>query len=113
MGLRRDDLSRSVIVHVCKDRTLSYRQRGEPVFNGAALPAFSVDTEEEAEALLALVGSLCDAVHPLLPPGRPWLKLWNGVAGDKPTLDLPDLDEATDYLRSAYGRMRERQAVRA
>jgi hypothetical protein len=95
-------LARPIIVHVCKDRTLSYRRRDQPVFNGRALPVFSVETEEEAEDLLILVGTRVHADHPQLPAGRPWLKLFNGLAPDKAALDLEDLDAATSILAAAY-----------
>lgn len=104
---------RPIMVHLCKDRTLSYRQKHEPTFNGAALPVMSVNTEEEAQDLLVLVGTAVHAVHPLLPDGRPWYKLFNGVAGHSPTLQIGDLDEGAAYLEKAYEAMLARRAEAA
>lgn len=41
MTVQRAAFSRPVMLHVCKDGTVSYRMPGEPVFNGVALPVFS------------------------------------------------------------------------
>ena len=95
-------LNRPIMVHLCKDRTLSYRKRSEPVFNGAALPVFSVESEEEAQDLIVLIGTAVHGEHPLLPPGRPWYKLFNGIADNKPSLELADLEEAEAYIAEAY-----------
>lgn len=51
-------LNRQVLIHCCKDKTLSYRTRDEPIFNGVAIPVFSVDSKAEADSLLLLVGRL-------------------------------------------------------
>jgi hypothetical protein len=104
-------LARPIMVHVCKDRTLSYRQRGQPSFNGRALPVFSVETEEEAEDLLILVGTRVHADHPQLPAGRPWLKLFNGLAPGKPSLDVQDLGQAGAILEGAYSLILARRAA--
>ena len=102
-----DHLSRAVMIHCCKDRTLSYRTRDEKVFNGRALPVFSVDTKEEAESLLTLVGCVQYERHPLM-PDRPWRKV--NLAKNPRLLDLPDLDEVTAILQHAHGLMKRRRA---
>lgn len=102
MAMTNDDLSRPIKIHVCKDRTLSYRAKGEPVFNGRALPVFSVDTKEEAEQLFLLTGRLQYTEHPQM-PGKLWRKVTlPGALDFKPYLDLSDLDTVTDHLRDRY-----------
>lgn len=98
-------LGKPVKIHCCKDRTLSYRTRREPVLNGVALPVFSVNTKEEAEELLLLVGRRQYEDHPNM-PDRPWMKITlDGELDFKPLLDLDDLPAVTDKLRRAYERM--------
>lgn len=100
-----DHLSREVLIHCCKDRTLTYRTRREPIFNGVALPVFSVDSKEEAETLLLLVGRRQYVEHPKL-PGRPWLKITlDGALDLKLHLDLDDLPAVTAKLQSRYDMM--------
>ena len=62
-----DNLKRSILIHICKDGTLTYRTREQPVFNGAALPVFSVNTEKEAKTVILLASSRQKTSHPLLP----------------------------------------------
>lgn len=99
-----------VNIHLCKDRTLSFRRRGtkEPVFNGVAVPVLSVRSETEAEELLLLVGTRQYERHPH-PKYRHmfWMKLFNGVAEGKTYLDPEDVPEAEDYLHKAYQRLLE------
>lgn len=111
MPMIADDLSRDVLIHICKDRTLFYRRRGAKVFNGVALPIFSVNDEHEANALLVLVGTNCNTRHPQLPGDRTWFKLFNGVGGHSPVLELEHTDEASDYLREAYAKLKQRTAA--
>lgn len=103
----RNDLSRPIVIHVCKDRTISYRCRGEAVFNGRALPVFSVETEEQARAIQTRFGRRQYREHPLM-PGKPWFvlsTLGNGVdpalRGDG-TLELEDLGAVTALFREFY-----------
>lgn len=98
------ELDRPVIIHVCKDRTLSFRTKDEPVFNGVALPVFSVDTRAEAEMLVTAVGSLQYEEHPQL-PGKPWRKI---SVEFKQHLELDDLPYVAAKLRDVYTRMKER-----
>lgn len=105
---------RPVTIHLCKDRTLSYRWRGsnEPVFNGVAVPVLSVRSEEEAEQLLLLVGTRQYEPHPHPKFKHPyWMKLFNGVAGWKRHLDPEDVPEAETYLWNAYQRLLEANHV--
>jgi hypothetical protein len=89
-----EHLSRPIKIHVCKDRTLSYRALDEPVFNGVALPVYSVATKEQAEALLTAVGCRQYEEHPQM-PGRPWLKINLDL---KRWLELDDLPLVTAKL---------------
>ncbi len=40
------------------DGTITFRAKGEPTFNGSALPFYSVDTERDAELLQATLCKL-------------------------------------------------------
>lgn len=92
----RADFRRPVMIHICKeDGTISYRRKGKPVFNGVALPVFSVDTEEQAEAIQIRFGRLQYVEHPAM-PGRPWYR-WTDFDGK-----LESLDRVTETLRHFY-----------
>lgn len=102
------DESHPINIHLCKDRTLSYRNRveREPVFNGVAVPVLSVRTVEEAESLIFLVGKKQYENHPHPRWKLPyWRKLFNGVAGHKAYLDPEDVPEAEEYLHRMYQSM--------
>lgn len=90
-----DDFSRPVYIHICRDGTISYRRRGEKVFNGVALPVFTVDNVEQAEAAQTRFGRLQYIAHPLL-PGKPWYR-WTDFSGD-----VDDLDKVSDAIRAYY-----------
>jgi hypothetical protein len=68
------DLTRKIRIDVCKDGTVTYVPRGEPPFNGAALPVHSVDTVEEAQQIQVTLCRCQYVEHPLM-PGKPWYKL--------------------------------------
>ena len=110
-----NDLSRPVKIHICKDRTLSYRRVGEPIFNGVALPVFSVETEEEANDLFLLIGTRQYGDHPA-PAFKHnettgWMKLFNDTAGNRQHLNLDDLDEITAYIQTRYPLVQSKQAA--
>jgi len=67
---------RRYMIHVCADGTVTYRDTvtKEKVFNGRALPVFSVDTIEEAKAIQIRFCRLQYGSHPLM-PGRSWYVL--------------------------------------
>jgi len=98
-----DDLSRAVMIHVCKDKTLTYRTRGQPSFNGLALPVFSVDTNEEAQALQLLCCARQYGLHPLM-PSETWYRLSALEFG--PLLEIGDIDRVADLLRERYALIR-------
>src|SRR3954462_15170001 len=91
-------LDKPVLIHCCKDRTLTYRTRDEPIFNDVALPVYSVDSKEEAERLINTVGVLQYEEHPLL-PGRPWRKI---DIDFKRHLEIEDLSAVTEKLDRVY-----------
>lgn len=91
----QDDLSRDVLIHICRDGTLTSRTRDEPVFNGAALPVFSVNSKKEAKSLIVLVGVAQHSKHPLL-PNDTWYT-YPGFGGE-----LEDIDSVTVKLRERY-----------
>ena len=93
--LRREDLSRPIKMHCCKDGTITYRKPGEPVFNGKALPVFSTDTKEQAEMIRVRFCSMAHGEHPLL-PGQVWYALPN-FSGE-----LEELGRVTDMFRSFW-----------
>lgn len=89
------DLERPVMLHVCKDGTITFRRRGQPVFNGRALAFFSVETEEEAQTLQVLMCSAQYGEHPDL-PGETWYRRWQ-FSGE-----LDGLPEICDDFAKAY-----------
>lgn len=95
MSLQRDDLSRPVLIHLCKDGTISYRHGHQRVFNGRALPVFSVQTEQEARALQTRFGRVQYGEHPLI-PGETWY-VWTDFSGE-----LEDLGAVSDACRAWY-----------
>lgn len=98
---------RRFMIHVCKDGTVTYRDKsiGEKVFNGRALPVFSVDTADEAERIRVRFCKLQYGHHPLM-PGKPWYKL-NEFSGE-----LEDLDRVRNMFAEFYKDMKERNAKR-
>ena len=106
-GLRREtssDFARPIMIHVCKDGTVTFRRRDKPVFNGIALPVFSVETIAEAQALQV---HFCRAQwdqHPLL-PGKIWYRLARLGDGTDPAhrpgglLEFEDLTGVTEMFR--------------
>jgi hypothetical protein len=112
MKSRLTHLSRRFMIHVCKDGTVTYRDTSlrEPVFNGVALPVFSCDTAEQAEALQVfgqfLVIRFCRRGYEPLPqqPGRPWYRLstlGEGVPLFR-ALELEDLEKVTLMFAAFY-----------
>tara|TARA_B100000749_G_scaffold280675_1_gene277871 strand:- start:2195 stop:2560 length:366 start_codon:yes stop_codon:yes gene_type:complete len=91
----KDDLSRDVLIHICRDGTLTYRTRDEAVFNGAALPAFSVNSKKEAKSLIVLVGVAQHSKHPLL-PNDTWYT-YPGFGGE-----IEDIASVAAHLRKCY-----------
>lgn len=102
-----DAYGRRFMLHVCKDGTVTYRDKvaREKVFNGRALPVFSVDTVEEAKAVQIRFCKLQYGSHPLM-PGRPWFKLYS-FSGE-----LEDLDRVRDMFAQYYGEHKERETRR-
>jgi hypothetical protein len=94
-------LDHAVLIHVCRDRTLSYRARNEPIFNGVALPVYSVPDKTEAEMLVRTVGSVQYEEHPRM-PGQPWRKINLDSKPFEPYLELTDLEEVTAKLDRVY-----------
>ena len=103
----RDMYARRYMIHVCKDGTVTYRDAvvGEKVFNGRALPVFSVDTIEEAIAIQIRFCRLQYGSHPRM-PGKPWYKL-NEFSGE-----LEDLDRVRTMFAQFHKERREREVAR-
>jgi hypothetical protein len=92
------DLNKAWVIHCCKDRTLTINRKGEPAFNGRALPVYSVGTREEAEDLVVAVCRVQYGEHPQL-PGQLWRKITlDGQLDFKPYLDVEDLDAVSAKL---------------
>lgn len=89
-----EDMRRQYMIHICKDGTISYRNAHlkEKVFNGVALPVFSVDTIEQAQAIQVLFGRKQYGPHPDM-PGRSWYR-WTDFGGT-----LEELDAITERLK--------------
>ena len=66
-------LDKEVLLDVCRDGTITFRKIGEPIFNGKALPFFSVDTVERARELQILLCKAQYEEHPKL-PGQVWYR---------------------------------------
>lgn len=98
----RDRLKRTILIHCCKDRTLTYRNRRQPIFNNVAIPVFSVNNVEEARSLIRMVSNLQYEEHPLN-PGDDWFRIDMGI--HRPLLEPSDLQEVADKLESAYESM--------
>lgn len=99
--------ARPIMLHVCKDGTVTYRDKSkrEPVFNGVALPVFSVDTVDEAARIQVRFCRKMYQSHPLM-PGKPWyiLTTFDG--------DVDDLDRVTAEFASFYASMTGRAVDR-
>ena len=89
------DYGKPIMIDICKDGTISYRQRGERSFNGKALPVFSVNTVEQAKDIQVRFGKVQYKEHPLL-PNQPWYR-WSGFDGNVETLE-----EITRQIRSFF-----------
>ena len=46
-----DYLRKGILIDICKDGTITFRRKEEPPKEPAALPVYSVDTEEQARYL--------------------------------------------------------------
>lgn len=98
---------RRYMIHVCADGTVTYRDTvtKEKVFNGVALPVFSVDTVEEAKVIQTRFCKLQYGSHPLT-PGKPWYKVFP-FSGE-----LEDLDRVRNMFTEFYEEMKFRDAKR-
>lgn len=105
-----DPYGRTIMIHCCKDRTLSYRNRLQPIFNGAALPVFSVNNVDEARSLISMVSNRQYEEHPLW-PGDVWWKIDLGPSFHE--LDPKDLKLVTAKLERAYDLLVARKAETA
>lgn len=92
---------RPIMIHVCKDGTVSYRDKRTKtkVFNGRALPVFSVDTVEQAEQIQIRFCRLQYGSHPEAKPNTgtdKWytLTVFSG--------ELEDLDRVTAEFVAFY-----------
>lgn len=103
----RDAYKRRYMIHVCKDGTVTYRDTvaKEKVFNGRALPVFSVDTVEEAKAIQTRFCKLQYGSHPLM-PGKPWYKVWP-FSGE-----LEDLDRVRAMFAKFHAEQKERETAK-
>jgi len=93
------DFDRPVLLHVCKDGTITYRRVGQPVFNDRALPFFSVNTEEEARNMQVLMCAAQHGPHPDLLTDETWYRHWQ-FSGE-----VEDIDTLSDTFREAYERI--------
>ena len=101
IGRDRDLLQKKILIHVCKDRTLSYRKPLQPIFNGVAIPIYSVDSVDEARALIRMVSKAQWVEHPDI-PGDTWYKIDMGLNVVYLDDDLHQLDEVQKKLHEAY-----------
>lgn len=96
----KQDFGRRIVIHVCKDGTISYRDKTvyEKVFNDRALPVFSVDTVQQAKDLQVMFGRAQYVEHPQI-PGHVWYK-WTDFSGD-----VADLAQVTERCRMWWYKM--------
>lgn len=97
------NFDRPIMIHICKDGTISYRDKRTKtkVFNGRALPVFSVDTVYDAKQLQVRFGRLQYGPHPEAKAHTGtlnWYKL-NDFGGE-----LEDLDGVTEMFAAFYAR---------
>lgn len=98
------------LIHCCKDRTLTYRTKEQPIFNGVAIPVYSVDTQQEAEDLIILTCRKQYKEHPLM-RGKPWFKITlDGALDFKPYLDYEDLDAVKAKLKNSHEILKSRRS---
>ena len=98
--MKQDYYNRKILIHVCKDGTISYRTREQPIFNGRALAVFSVDTVEQAKDIQVLFGRRQYGEHPEI-PGQPWYR-WTDFSGE-----LDDLEEVSRKIQTMYWEKRK------
>jgi hypothetical protein len=102
-------LQAPVLIDVCKDGTISYRlkhgKRGR--LNDAALPFYSVESEEEAAELQVALCKLQYTSHPER-PGEAWYRfinhhtwVWSGMVGD--------IERLTALFDEVYWSIRDRK----
>lgn len=89
-------LDKDILIHVCQDRTITYRTKDEPVFNGVALPVWSVDTKARAEAIITLLCVRNHEEHPLLPGQN-----WYSIPMENQYLQYSDLAKVTQKFKDA------------
>jgi hypothetical protein len=101
--------TRPIMLHVCKDGTVSYRdkRKREKVFNGRALPVFSVNMVEEAEQIQVRFCRLQYGDHPEMAPGTKWYRLTHFTG------ELNDLDRVTADFAGFYAQMLTRDTGRS
>lgn len=87
---------RPIMIHVCKDGTVTFRDKtkNEKVFNGIALPVFSVDTVDEAERMQTHFCRLQYGRHPHRNGPKHWYVLTQ-FSGEIEDLDRVMADFAT------------------
>jgi hypothetical protein len=93
-----DYLSRPILMHICRDGTITYRSLSEKVFNGVALPFFSVDTKDQAKRLQVMLCKSQYERHPKL-PNQPWYA-FPGFRGE-----LDDMDRVAGIFAEAYANL--------
>lgn len=102
--MQREDFARPIMLHCCKDGTITYRQKHEKVFNGVALPVFSVNTVEEAIMLQVRHCRRQYGPHPQM-PGKVWY-VFTDFGGE-----LEDLEKVSNAFRETYELMTRQKAA--
>lgn len=102
--MEASDYSRPIMLHVCKDGTVSIRDKRtrQPVFNGVALPVFSVDTVKEATAMQVRFCRLQYVKHPHPKGPNPWFRLTT-FSGE-----VEDLERVAREFRAFYAVLKKR-----
>lgn len=102
------NFERPIMLHVCKDGTVSYRDKRTKtkVFNGRALPVFSVNTVEEAKLIQVRFCRLQYGPHPQAKPDtgtQDWYVL-TSFSGELDDLDRVAAEFADFYAEVVVGK---------
>lgn len=104
------NFDRPIMIHVCKDGTVSYRDKRTKtkVFNGRALPVFSVDTVEEAKLIQVRFCRLQYGRHPQAKPntGTDNWYILTQFSGE-----LEDLDRIAAEFAAFYATLKKRTTI--
>ena len=98
------ELDRAFIIFVCKDGTVTFKPKGQPPFNGIALPVHSVDTIAEAVQVQVTLCRKQYTSHPKLGK-EPWYTLTNFDG------EIDSLAKVAQQMQAVSAKIRARQGA--